>query len=629
MGDSIGQERGGATPLVIVLIALTALVVVAMGSVFGVDVGDLATETDPTPTTTTAPVESPSRVSVHGSMTVIRPDRTTPPGKSKAMLVAARNEFESFQVAVEGGRGRDGVRVSLGGELTGPGGATIPGANVTLYREAAYHVAFASDREGEAGDWYDALIPEVDPYYGEDRRAFPVDIPADGKLVVWVDILVPRSAPAGLYRGDLLVTQDGGDSTLATIPIRVTVLDYTMPSTSSLRSLFLSTNEYVPKEPCLAHDGVACGADSERGWLLHYLYSRAGLENRVTVANPSPVRTPDFADPKQTELFHRFVDPLLDGVATDLPGIGLQEPRLRGARLTTMWAGLGEDCFGACLDGWERLLGSRRFASRFVYYACDEPGDAEDWAECASRAASAGADVPVLITATIAEAVLAGATGYIDVLVPNVNAIAPEGVGDTRALYDDYLSVPGRELWLYTSCESHGCGPDETCAEPESPTSDTDGWPGYMIDQPASQARAMGWIADEYDATGELYYSATWSLETAWTDQCVFGGNGEGNLFYPGRPEGYDGSKDSVIGGRTDIPIESLRLKRIRDGREDYEYLRELEARGRGARAQAIAEHLLGAPDVAARGATFSQANLDAARCELAELLDPSLGRCP
>ncbi len=592
---------------------------------------DLLTETYTT--TTPAPVESPSRVSVHGSMTVIRPDRTTPPGRSTARLVAARNEFESFQVAVEGGRaGRDEVRLSLAGEdLTGPEGATIPGANVTMSREAPYLVSFASDREGEPGEWYDALIPEVDPYYGEDRRAFPFDIPARGKLVAWVDILVPRGVPAGLYRGEVVVTQGGGGSTLATIPIRLTVIDYTMPSTSSLRSLFLSTNEYEPEEPCEAHDGTSCSPDSERGWLLHYLYSRAGLENRVTVANPSPVRTPDFADPRQRELFHRFVDPLLDGVAADPPGIGLEEMRLKGARLTTMWAGLGEDCVGPCLDGWRGLLGSRTFAERFVYYVCDEPNDdAEYWAECAARAAAAGTEVPLLVTATIADAVLHGATAYIDVLVANVKAIAPEDAGDTRPLYDDYLAgEPGRELWLYTSCESHGCGPDTTCAEPEPPTSETDGWPGYVIDQPASQARAMGWIAYEYDVTGELYYSATWSLEDAWTSQCVFGGNGDGTLFYPGRPEGYLGSAASVIGGRTDIPIESLRLKRIRDGREDYEYLRELESRGRGGRARAVAEGLIGAREVASREATFSQADLDAARCELARMLDPALDRCP
>jgi hypothetical protein len=36
-------------------------------------------------------------------------------------------------------------------------------------------------------------------------------------------------------------------------------------------------------------------------------------------------------------------------------------------------------------------------------------------------------------------------------------------------------------------------------------------------------------------------------------------------LFYPGRPD--------RIGGQTDIPIESIRLKLIREGMEDYEYL--------------------------------------------------------
>jgi hypothetical protein len=36
-------------------------------------------------------------------------------------------------------------------------------------------------------------------------------------------------------------------------------------------------------------------------------------------------------------------------------------------------------------------------------------------------------------------------------------------------------------------------------------------------------------------------------------------------LFYPGRPD--------RIGGKSDIPIESIRLKLIREGMEDYEYL--------------------------------------------------------
>ena len=75
----------------------------------------------------------------------------------------------------------------------------------------------------------------------------------------------------------------------------------------------------------------------------------------------------------------------------------------------------------------------------------------------------------------------------------------------------------------------------------------------------------MAW---KYGIAGELYYSVNESYshpEDPWTHVRLSGGNGDGTLFYPGQPRG--------IGGRTDIPIESIRLKLIREGMEDYEYL--------------------------------------------------------
>ena len=47
--------------------------------------------------------------------------------------------------------------------------------------------------------------------------------------------------------------------------------------------------------------------------------------------------------------------------------------------------------------------------------------------------------------------------------------------------------------------------------------------------------------------------------------QLIAGGNGEGTLFYPGRPD--------KIGGKDHIPVSSLRLTMIREGNEDYEYM--------------------------------------------------------
>jgi hypothetical protein len=89
-----------------------------------------------------------------------------------------------------------------------------------------------------------------------------------------------------------------------------------------------------------------------------------------------------------------------------------------------------------------------------------------------------------------------------------------------------------------------------------------------MIDTPAAGNRVMQWIAWKYKIEGELYFSmneAYGHSPDPWTDVRLFGGNGDGTLFYPGKP--------ARIGGATDIPIESIRLKLIREGMEDYEYL--------------------------------------------------------
>ncbi len=74
----------------------------------------------------------------------------------------------------------------------------------------------------------------------------------------------------------------------------------------------------------------------------------------------------------------------------------------------------------------------------------------------------------------------------------------------------------------------------------------------------------MSW---KYRIDGELYYNMVeaFSRDTdPVQDVFLHGGNGDGTLFYPGRPK--------TIGGTTPIPLESIRLKLIREGLEDYEY---------------------------------------------------------
>src|SRR5207248_2749316 len=182
------------------------------------------------------------QVVVVGPVLKVRPtDR--PSGDSSVQLLAARNEFESFQIVIQAGSSTlQGVNVTLSAPLTGAG--TIPANNITIYREDYYNVTVPSDQEGAPGLWPDVLIPTVDHLLDppQQRRAFPIDVPAGENRVAWVDVLVPQVAATGMYSGSITVT---AMSFNVTVPVQLTVFNATLPSTSSLKSIFETRSEAV------------------------------------------------------------------------------------------------------------------------------------------------------------------------------------------------------------------------------------------------------------------------------------------------------------------------------------------------------------------------------------------------
>jgi MYXO-CTERM domain-containing protein len=162
--------------------------------------------------------------------------------------------------------------------------------------------------------------------------------------------------------------------------------------------------------------------------------------------------------------------------------------------------------------------------------------------------------------------------------------------GDQRAKYDAFLAGSSRrELWGYQSCMSHGCGGTVDFGNPSASDDYFTGWPSYMIDASGVRNRAMQWLAFRYRLAGELYYEVTQAYgHDPWTNQWDFSGNGDGTLFYPGTP--------AKIGGTTHVPVASIRLKLIREGMEDYEYLKLLSDAGDDALAREIAAGLFPNP---------------------------------
>ncbi len=187
-------------------------------------------------------------VGVADSVTVVRPTVQPTGLRGAASVVAAGNEYESVQLVISG----PASQVSVTSDLAC--------CDVDLYREAYYTVTRQSDGEGGVGRWGDALVPEHDLVYGEDRNAFPFDVPDGENRVVWVDVFVPAATEPGSYAGSLTVVSSTGATEVS---LEVEVLDFDLPDTSSLANAFMiSTQDGGGNLICRAHTGSTdCGGD--------------------------------------------------------------------------------------------------------------------------------------------------------------------------------------------------------------------------------------------------------------------------------------------------------------------------------------------------------------------------------
>jgi len=272
--------------------------------------------------------------------------------------------------------------------------------------------------------------------------------------------------------------------------------------------------------------------------------------------------------------FDRTWRPFLEG--KDLP-FGLQNVKITSAEIPeagntdlqkiNFWKDFSSHFK---IQGWFDIL---------FDYSFDEPHTASDYASIIHREQiihQADPNLPTLVTTDIQEAKKYQAKDAIDIWVPIINFVHGKPYHlcysnkynkNLRKSYNPILRQ-GKKLWWYQSCMSHGC-----TGTPANDRCESD-YPSYMIDHPAVMNRIMPWMTFFYDIYGELYFSTIYAYteDDPWKYQYYFGGNGDGTLFYPGKPD--------KIGGDSHIPIASIRLKMIREGMEDYEYLRILEKNG-------------------------------------------------
>ncbi|MHB8875588.1 MAG: DUF4091 domain-containing protein [Myxococcaceae bacterium] len=450
------------------------------------------------------------------------------------------------------------------------------GLEARLYREDFVEVRTPSNGQGASGAWPDPLVPVQDGYANELRRALPADSTEARPLVLYLELCAPLSLSPGAHGGAVRLSARGLPA--QRVPVAVRVRRFEVPATSSLPTSFGISLYSIARghrlEP-VSPEARALLQDYGKALLAHRLSAHGmGME-------APPVRFEGSRAVVDFSGYDAELAPFLEGSA--LPS---------GARFTTTDLrdspqAVSEEEKVRYYRAVREHHQSRGWPARLFFYAKDEPAPADFPLVLRQSARVRGAGgVKVLVTAPQDERL----DGAADILCPNLNCFFPRPGAQTCRNPQPVAALraklpPGTQVWWYQSCSSHGCGhgPMEDPAAEQAYS----GWASYMVDHPAPSNRAMGALAYSEGIDGELYFDTVHAFNQGdpWEGVFEFGGNGDGTLFYPGTP--------ARVGGERHVPIESLRLKQLRDGLVDYEYLRLLERLGDRPLARASARRLV------------------------------------
>jgi hypothetical protein len=445
--------------------------------------------------------------------------------QAQAELWAARGEYESFQIVANGGsKGLTEVNVTVS-DLQGPDGQIIPRTAFTLYREKYVRVTSSSpnwkgSNQPMAPGWYpDALIPFTDPETGKPLKgaaltAVPFNLPAGNNQPIWVDLLVPRTAKAGKYKGTYTVSSNQANFTGQ---IGLTVWNFTLPAAPTLKSSFLF------------FQAGTLAAQQEL------------LRNKLSALSANP----------------NDQDRLIKEYGLSATHIG-----------PFSGADIGRCSMSSAPSAAQfKSLAAAQHPGLMLYnYSADEIGNCKN--------------LYPMIKQWAANMHQAGIKNLIS--MSPTPALYDDGTGSGRSAVDIWVLLPvmynnssahvkevlkkGDSVWSYNTLVQDAYSPK------------------WLIDfNPVNFRIQPGFISQSLDLSGMLYWRVDKWPANAWDNVNNAGTYssanypGEGMLVYPGQQVGVKGV------------VASMRVKWLRDGVEDYDYIQILKKLGKTDEAMKIA----------------------------------------
>lgn len=456
-------------------------------------------------------------------------------------ISAARHEYEGFQVILTPLPGCAKKVTLTVSDLKAKGG-TIPASNVTV-NPVGYVRILPDGRPTEM------LVP--DPLL---IGAIPELAPGENQPV-WITVRVPDDAPAGEYAGSILIGAEHASP--LRLPFVVKVRNFAIPRKFSLRSSFwvfrdqlnrfyhldeISFDDYM-KWIDFALEHRLCPIDVYEGRCRPML--DIGRETGVKgeqVPNP----TPDFT------LWDRYIDRMVAGGAST---IHLGQSHHQGTFFSDRQHPISSPVQVQRVVGNLAIL-REHLKSKGVfdlhYLQLRDETSAPDSLNVYRDVGKEMPDVKLLLTAPSGDA-----RPLLQIPCPLTPGFDPGWQGEVKS--------KGGEYWWYV------------CCAPRDPA-----WANLFLEQTAAQHRALFWQTWRNGVDGILYwgmnfwswYQSEWPANYTGPTQRVQPKGYSNFCSVPGAPgDGFS----MYPGPSPSQPMSSIRLEIMRDGEEDYEYLRMLD----------------------------------------------------
>ncbi len=479
-------------------------------------------------------------------------ERTSPNAAAganlRASISAAKGETESFQINVKAPSTGLTISSVVATDLVSATGQTISRNSYTFYAERYVNVKQGSpnwlgSNQPLGAGWYpDALVPFTSPITGAPLagayRALPATLTAGGNYVFWVDVTVPRTAAAGTYSGSITVSASAG---LVVVPVSLKVWNFALPLKPAEESSFVFVH----------------GDRARPDWYQELLRNRLNplVVSSCATQIGSGLPGNSCAGDSQTERS------LMDN-------FGLSMTSLR------FWSGASfNNCVAPAPPSVTTInasVATQQPGLSLYNYSFDEITDCPNLStmipviqQWARNLHAAGVRNLVTMSPTpAADPLFNDGTGKpaVDIwgVLPIMYDKAPAGIAKAKQT--------GR-IWSYNDLVQDSYSPK------------------WQIDfAPINFRIQPGFIHTSLGISGILYWSLDrWNADP-WNDFNTVGAwhptnnyPGEGTLVYPGDQVG-------IAGGLAP----SMRLKWIRDGVDDFDYVEILKGLGQGAWATAL-----------------------------------------